>query len=77
MVDAALCEPEGGRLGQVLQEQGYDLNGLYYMADHGVAEDRQKEGRGGALVRRKLDAIPRGSTALMRTNVDNHDAQGV
>jgi len=51
---------------------GIDPESTWYMADLGVDDEKfQRVGMAKQLVEARLNAMPKGTTALMRTSVDN------
>lgn len=56
---------------------GIDPKEAWYMADLGVVEDRRREKIGTQLIQARLNVLPKDSTAIMRTSVNNIASQTI
>ena len=67
-------EPE---LAKIVAEGGIVAENSWYMADLGVRDESRKNGIGTALIGSRLQRLPSGSAAVMRTSVNNEKSQSL
>jgi len=62
---------------ELAQQFGVDPDTCWYMADLGVVKERRGEKIATSLVLARLNAFPKGSTAIMRTSINNDASQAL
>jgi len=72
---AAIPISECNEIALLAEPFNIPLEDTWYMADLGVIAQRRREGIARQLVLARLDAIPKGSTVLMRTSTENTASQ--